>query len=161
VAREGDSFRFVPFSEHKGVKPLWAVTVTIYDTGDVRWETYYFLPGFFRRQSRWTYELTALRFDSAKDDKDGPFILPVEQVHQLRPLVIAELNRRNPAAHHGDQLEVLLTDGLAATSYVCAQNVLILLGWLSLPMALIGLGSMFIGHRPGESGTSKGLVSEA
>ena len=73
--------------------------------------------------------------------------MPAEDIRQLRPQVVDELNRRNPAAHSGDRLEGLLTDGLEETSYVCPQNALILLSWLSLPMALVGLGSMFIRPR--------------
>jgi len=148
VARDGDSFRFVPFGEHKGVKPLWAVNVALHDEGSVHWETHYFLPGFFRRDSRWTYELTALRFDDDwKGDQESPYILPVEQVQRLRPPVVAELNRRNPVAQRGSRLEGMLTEGLQETSYICPQNALILLGWLSVPMALVGLSSMFIRPR--------------
>jgi hypothetical protein len=65
----------------------------------------------------------------------------------LRPLVVAELNRREPHSKAGDRLEQLLNNGLAASSSVCPQNALIVLSWLSLPMALAGLCSMFVPAR--------------
>src|SRR3954451_23241581 len=55
VARDGASFRFVPFDHHKEVKPLWAVSVVIQDVGSVRWESHDLVPGLFLRESRWTY----------------------------------------------------------------------------------------------------------
>jgi hypothetical protein len=148
VARQGDSFRFVPMEEQKGVKPLWAVTTIINDNGSVQWTTYRGLPGLFRRRSRWTYELTANRFDHDwKDDKKDPLTLPPEEIRRLRPLVVAELNRREPDSKAGDRLEQLLNNGLEASSSVCPQNALIVLSWLSLPMALAGLCSMFVPAR--------------
>jgi len=95
VARDGASFRIVPFGQHKDVKPLWAVTVIVRDTGSVRWESRYFVPGLFLKESSWTYGLTSQRFDNDwKGDKENPFMLPAEQLRQLKPLVIKELNKR-------------------------------------------------------------------
>jgi hypothetical protein len=148
VTRDGDSFRFVQANEPDIGKPLWSVNVVLHDTATVHWQTHYILPGLFHRESRWTYDLDAHRFDANwKGDNENPFIMPAEQVRQLRPLVVAELNRRNPAAKTGDRLESLLTDGREASSYVCPQNAVVVLSWLSLPMALAGLCSMFIRPR--------------
>jgi hypothetical protein len=63
-----------------------------------------------------------------KGDKENPFELPPEQIRMLRPLVVAELNRRHPGTNLGDRLEKMLDDGLevSATSYA-PQNALILL----------------------------------
>lgn len=148
VAREGMAFRFVPFAQHKGVKPLWAVTADVRDTGSVSWEGHYFVPGLFLMESRWTYELASYRFDDNwKGDKEDPFSLPAAELRQLRPLVISELNRRQPSVKLGDRLESLLTTGLEERSYLCPQNAVVVLSWLSLPMAVVGLGSMFIRPR--------------
>ncbi|MBI3406967.1 MAG: hypothetical protein HY040_01240 [Planctomycetes bacterium] len=157
VVPEGESFRFMPFSEHKGVKPLWAVTVAVHEKNSVSWDSYYGITGLFRRESRWTYELATHRFDvDWKDDKESSFALSAEQVRRLTPLVIAELNGRDPNAKLGTRLEGLLKDGRETKSYVCAQNAVILLGWLSVPLGLIGLCSMFIRPRagPGQQGAS-------
>lgn len=149
MVRDGESFRFVPFKESKGVKPLWSVNFVVHDRGSVSWNTDSIVPKPIRRESRWTYELATLRFDPDwQADKDNPLSLPDEDVRRLRPLVVAELNRRDPAAKLGDRLDSLLTDGLSATSYICPQNAVILLGWLSLPMALVRLCAMLVRRRP-------------
>ncbi len=148
VARDGASFRFVPFGQHKEVKPLWAVNVIVQDMGTVRWESHFFVPGLFLKESRWTYELTSHRFDDDwKGDKENPFMLPAEEVRQLRPLVINELNQRQPSAKLGDRLEGMLTTGLEERSYLCPQNAVVVLAWLSLPMAVVGLCLMFVRPR--------------
>lgn len=160
VAPEGDSFRFVPFGEHKGVKPLWAVNVSLRDSGTVRWRSRYFLPGLFERESRWTYELSSHRFDDDwKGDKVHPFALPDEQLRRLRPLVVAELNRRSAPARSGDRLEGLLTDGLTETSYRCLQNGIIVLSWVSIPMAVVGLVALFVRPRSASIASAPAIES--
>jgi hypothetical protein len=148
AVRAGNSFRIVSVADQQGIKPIWAVNVNVMDIGNVSWETHSFVPGLFRRESRWIYDLTAHRDDADwRSEPAATFILPEEGLSRLRPLVVAELNRRDPTAHMGDRLDKLLTVGLPLTSYVSPQNGLILLGWLSLPMALVGLVSMFIPPR--------------
>jgi hypothetical protein len=146
VTRQGDGFRFVPYSESKGTNPLWAVGVTITGIARGHWDAPYFFPGFLQRESHWTYQLQALPFPPSGHN-DSP--LTLVEMAQLKPLVVAELNRR--ADHLGDRLEVLLANGLLASSYVCPQNAVILLGWLSVPMAVIGFISMIVRPRPTES----------
>jgi hypothetical protein len=149
ITRQGEADRFVPFSEQKGVKPLWAVSVITSARYNLEWSRRNYVPGLFRRQASWTYELTANRFDPDwKDDKLNPLTLPAEQIRRLRPLIVAEMNRRNPVAQRGDRLEQLLNKGLEEKSSFCPQNAVIVLGWLSLPMAFIGLCSMFVRPRP-------------
>lgn len=151
ITRQGEAYRFVPFSEQKGVKPLWAVSVITSARYNLKWDTRHYLPGFFRRQASWTYELTANRFDPDwKDDKLNPLTLPAQQIRRLRPLIVAEMNRRDPAAQRGDRLERLLNSGFEEKSSICPQNAVIALGWLSVPMAFIGLCSMFVRPRPAE-----------
>src|SRR5262249_43534215 len=83
-----------------------------------------------------------------QNDSASP--LRVGEIGRLKPLVIAELNRRGE--HLGDRLEALLANGLEESSYVCPQNAVTLLGWLSLPMAVIAIGSMLV--RPRSSGST-------
>jgi hypothetical protein len=172
VAREGVSFRFVPVAERdagrtavrekRNIEPLWAVLVErdnyeqslICRVSDV-------LPGLMHQEARWTYSLRAIRTDYGwrmelrnngidwKGDKESPYELPPEQIRQLRPLVVAELNRRNPTARLGDRLEKMLGDGLEVSSTSFApQNAPIFLRWLALLMSVVGLGSMFVQPRP-------------
>jgi hypothetical protein len=155
ITRQGETYRFVPFSEQKGVKPLWAVSVITSARYNLKWDTRHYLPGLFRRQASWTYELTANRFDPDwKDDKLNALTLPAEQIRLLRPLIVAEMNRRDPAAQRGDRLERLLNNGLEEKSLFCPQNAVIALGWLSVPLAFVGLCSMFVRPRRAESGHS-------
>jgi hypothetical protein len=59
-------------------------------------------------------------------------------------LVIEELNRRAPNERRGDRLAELLDHGIERSSFVCVQNAVILLAWLSLAMALPAFVAMFI-----------------
>ncbi len=147
VTREKDTYRFVPFTQSKGVAPIWAMSLTVHAWSQISWSSHGVIPGLFRRSGRWTYELSATRFDPGwKDDKRNPFTLPQTALTPLRPKVIAELNRRDPAKKPGDRLERLLTGGLRRTSYVCPQNALIILSWLTLPLALVAL--VWMVHSP-------------
>ncbi len=161
VAREGDSFRFVPAGEKGEKEPLWRVFVELWHQQEsFRCGASYFLPGLIRGESRWTCVLRASRVDyrfrresrehgfNWKGDKENPYELPPEQIRKLMPLVVAELNRRHPTMKLGDRLERMLDDGLEASSTSFApQNALILLRWLALLMAFVGLCSMFVRPR--------------
>jgi hypothetical protein len=146
VAREGGSFRFVPWDNPQGIAPLWAVTCTITSHNEASWslaagDQADF--GFWKQSAKWRYVMSATRFD--KDWKSGePPLLPTEDVVRLRPLVIEELNRRAPNEHRGDRLAELLDHGIERSSFVCAQNAVILLAWLSSAMALLAFVAMFI-----------------
>jgi hypothetical protein len=168
VARNGDSFRFVPVAErdasreaireNKRTEPFWGVFVELWHQQEsFSCGASYLLPGLIRGESRWTCVLRANRADYGwymelrehgfdwKADKENPYELPPEQIRKLRPLVVAELNRRHPTTKLGDRLERMLDDGLEASSTSFApQNALILFRWLALLMAFVGLCSMFI-----------------
>jgi len=171
VAREGDSFRFVPVAErdagreavrqNKRTEPLWSVFVELcFQDESFSCGASYFLPGLIHKESRWTYALKANRVDYGwymelskngfdwKGDKENPYQLPPEQLRQLRPLVVAEVNRRNPTAKLGDRLERMLDNRLEVSSTSFSpQNALILLRWLAILMAVVGLCSMFVRPR--------------
>jgi len=158
VAREGDSFRFVPADEKGEKEPLWRVFVELVDHQEnLSGEASYFLPGLIHRESRWTYVLKAYRVDYGfrmelrehrfrwKADKENPYELPPQQIRKVKPIVVAEFNRRHPTMKLGDRLKRMLDDGLEASSTSFApQNALILLRWLALLIALVGLCSMFV-----------------
>src|SRR5260370_499295 len=74
VAREGDSFRFVPVAErdagreavrqNKRTEPLWSVFVELcFQDESFSCGASYFLPGLIHKESRWTYALKANRVD--------------------------------------------------------------------------------------------------
>jgi hypothetical protein len=146
VTPEGDSFRFVPWDEQRNVAPLWAVTCRITNNCKTTWSigwgqvpTY----GFWKRSGTWQYSLEANRFDQA-GKSEGPQWLAADDLERLRPLVIEELNRRSPSEHRGDRLAQFLEHGAERSSVVCVQNAVIMLAWLSLPIALLSMIAMFI-----------------
>jgi hypothetical protein len=146
VAREGDSFRFVAWDDPQVISPLWAVNCTITSHHETTWslgvgDQAGF--GFWKRSGKWRYALSANRFDKNWKSAE-PGLLPAEDVVRLRPLVIEELNRRFPNELRGDRLAQLLDYGIERTSFVCGQNAVILLAWLSLPIAVLGFVAMFI-----------------
>ena len=94
--------------------------------------------GFFHRSAIWKYQLAILRFDDSKGDANGPMVLSDKEIAEVRPMLVAELNRR--AAGRGDLLNKILDSGEETSdSMVCWQNVIVLLAWLSLAMALFAL----------------------
>jgi hypothetical protein len=108
----------------------------------------YFTSALIRKEARWSFELETRRIDSGDGDKENPSELLPEEIRRLRPLIVAELNRRNPPAKLGDRLEKMLDDGLEASSTSFSpQNNLILLSWITEPIALVALCSMFVRPR--------------
>jgi hypothetical protein len=94
--------------------------------------------GFFHRSATWKYQLALLRFDNHEGDADGPLALPDNEIAKVRPMIVTELNRC--ATGRGDLLTKLLDSGeQASDSVICWQNAIVLLAWLSLPMAVISL----------------------
>jgi hypothetical protein len=108
-----------------------------------------------RKDYRWTYALKTNRDDLPLIGLPGnwgvmeaPYELPSEQMRKLKPLVVAELNRRKPKDKLGDQMENILDEGLEASfTRFAPQNFLILLRWLAILMAVVGAGSMFVRPR--------------
>lgn len=149
VARDGDSFRFVPWEEQPNVSPLWAVTCITTTNSTITWRLACgdeMALGFWKRSGRWQYALAATRFDKAWKSGDSP-ILAADDLKKLGPLVVEELNRRAPNEHRGDRLTQLLDQAIERSSYLCVQNAVILLAWLSVPIALASIVAMFIEPR--------------
>jgi hypothetical protein len=145
ITPEGGSYRFVAFEEWQKFNPVYAVTLmksaNQSTTRTLGWDSQQGASfGFFRRSANWTYQLTATRFDW-KSAADGPVeIAPAERA-KLRPLVVAELNRREIG--RGARLEQMLDHGAQIESAVCWQNLVVLLAWLSLPLGALALFLMF------------------
>jgi hypothetical protein len=147
VTPEGKGFRFVPFGQYAGVTPLWAVNTSIRDEWTVRCPPGSLLPGFYQRQSRWTYALSSNRLDDAWQNDREHLFLPTTELDELRPAIVEELEQRAPGQHLGQRLERLLQDGLQESSSVCVQNAVILLGWILLGLALVAVLLMFVKPR--------------
>ncbi len=146
------SYAFVPFDRHRGVKPLWAVNLTTTARQECVWGSLGVVPGLMLRSAAWEYDLSGMRFDRGwQDEVGGSVFLPADVLERLRPRVVEELNRRVPEEKPGDRLERLLTQGQERATYLCPQNAEIVLAWLSLPMALVALVSMFLAPRVGVS----------
>jgi hypothetical protein len=150
---DGDSYRFVTFGQHTGVTPLWALTTEVREQIEVTWSSgwvesashgsFRFAPGFYQLSGRWTYNLFATRFGERPSDKKDWFLSTAE-LDKVRPLVVAELNRRFPSEKRGDRLDRLLTQGTAWSGWLCKENIAILLTWLSFVLALAAICSMFV-----------------
>jgi hypothetical protein len=152
VSRNGDSFRFVSIEDRGKVTPLWAISykTTALVSTELRFGNGDF--GFWKRSGIWKYSLEAHRFDKEWKSGTDPVSLPPSEIALLRPMVIQELNRYAPSEHRGDRLAQLLDQGSKQTSYVCLQNAVILLTWLSVPMAVISIVAMFLkSGRPPET----------
>jgi hypothetical protein len=148
--RTGDSFRFVPFAQHKLVKPLWWVERTITTQTTLDWglgkDAAGFHLGFYKRTAHWQWSLDTRRFDEEGTKESATEIsLSGSEMQELMPVLVAELNHRSVEEHWGDALNKVLHEGREKTSYVCIQNVLILSVWLSLVVALSAVAAMFFG----------------
>jgi len=144
IAPTENGFRFLTFRESKGIAPLWAIGVEVHETAQTDWRVKDLMPGLIHRSSRWTYSLTSNRFDEGwQRDKSHPFSLPDETLRSLRPAVVAELNRRD-STKKGDRLEALLKEGLQESSYRCPQNIIVVLTWISIAMALASVAVMLL-----------------
>jgi hypothetical protein len=149
VAREGDSFHFVSWEEQQNVTPLWALTCRTIANSKIVWSMGWgskMVFGFWKRSGSWRYDLEAVRFDTSRKSDEPPW-LAADNLKHLRPLVIDELNGRSPNEHRGDRLAQLLDHGIERRSDICVQNAVILLAWLSLPIALLSFIAMFIRSR--------------
>ncbi|GDY19193.1 hypothetical protein LBMAG56_05380 [Verrucomicrobiota bacterium] len=140
---EGGSHRFVGYldGEWKKFKPVYAVTRMVttrqevtrtFGRGSQRGVSF----GFFQRAGSWCYQLVTHRLDWKAGDP-GPMEIPPAEVQKLRPMIVAELDRIQPG--QGRALNRLLDDGAKTTTTVCWQNGVVLLAWLSLPLAAVAL----------------------
>jgi hypothetical protein len=108
--------------------------------------------GFYKRTLQCRWLLSELPFDEeGRKQSSAETSLSDSEIQSLKPLVIAELNRRSGEKHWGDVLDKALKEGRARSSYVCLQNAFILAGWLSVLWAFLAVGSMFFG----KSGAAK------
>jgi predicted Ser/Thr protein kinase len=141
ITPEGGSYRFIALEEWQKFKPVYAVTLMTGANQNITrtlgWDAKNGASlGFFQRKANWSYQLTATRFDW-KSVADGPAEIAPEERAKLRPLVVSELNRREIG--RGARLEQFLDHGQQADSVVCWQNLVVLLAWLSLPLAVLTL----------------------
>ncbi|WP_165252089.1 hypothetical protein [Paludisphaera soli] len=136
--------RIVPYGRHEGAGPVFALGVQTTHRESVSrrlgWSPGATFPdlGFFRRRDSWRYELTGQRYDAAgKSLPRESWWLPADEAAALRPLAVAELDRRSGPARRGAELARLLDEGAERESWASWQNALVLAAWLSVPMALL------------------------
>ncbi|WP_165252097.1 hypothetical protein [Paludisphaera soli] len=111
--------------------------------------------GFFERRDAWSYELTATRYDEAgKSLPHGDRPLPKEEAAALRPLAVAELDRRSGPGRSGARLAKLLDEGAERESRFHWQNLLMIAAWSSIPLMLCA------GIRPRPAGERKPATSK-
>ena len=105
VTRTASEHKVVPFGRHEGIGPVWAVSLRSTDRASVH-RRFGSSPdsktpglGFFHRRDQWSYELAANRLDA--ESRQAPpesLWMSQEEANALRPLVVAELERRTGTA---------------------------------------------------------------
>ena len=147
VTPDGDSYHCVPNEERDSVKPLWNIGKTTAESTTVTWKLGWdhegLHLGFYKKSTRRSYGLWAFQ----SDREPGLQRAPAEEVERIRRFVIDEMNRRWPQERLGSRLEAVLQNGTQQTSYWCVQNVVILMTWLTLLVALVAASAMFIRPR--------------
>jgi len=143
ISRTPSGDTVVPFGQHEGIGPVWAVSLQRTNSAIVRrWfgrsgDSPVPGIGFFHRKDDWRYELAANRFDrEARTAPSQDLWLAPGDAKGLRPVVVAELERRSGRAHQGVLLENLLDHGANRESWASWQNGLVFLAWLSIPASL-------------------------
>ncbi|AMV37751.1 hypothetical protein [Planctomyces sp. SH-PL62] len=153
--------RVVPYGRHEGTGPVFALALRTTEHASIQrpfgWSPGSSFPGlgFFRRRDVWRYALTAVRYDEgAKSSPSETWWLPDDEAAALRPLAVAELDRRSGSARRGAELARLLDEGAERESWLNWPNGLVLAAWLSIPVALWAC------VRPKEAGKSKSATEE-
>jgi len=150
VTKTGKTFRFVPFGSEQNVRPLWFIKVSVGDLGGaVRWQFGWvdrqLILGLYKRERGWLYMLGSAPVEgSFKDGKVTVPHLTESELKIVRALLIEELNGRYPDEHLGSQLEQALAGGVEQVSYMCMQNAIIIILWLSLVLAMAAVWTMFL-----------------
>ena len=152
ITPEGALYRFISFDESNQVHPNYVLSMgnwtTQNGTRTFGWDANGFHFGFHDRSAHWKYRLSPQRMDrtyaasgsgsaSGSGTAGEDMWMSAAEIEKLRPLLVAELNRRE--AGRGARLELMLGDGLHAESLICWQNLVVLLAWLSLPFAFVAL----------------------
>ncbi len=138
----------VPHKQRASVSPLWTVApITTQQWSVTRyhpWGPFLRGLGFFVGKSTWTYKLTATRFDA------GPSLsaeVPAVDDTKLRQLAVNELNQHTGGKRTGDTLAHLLDHPLERSTIWCAQNLVVLLAWIGLLLAVAAVVWMFVPTR--------------
>jgi hypothetical protein len=158
VTRDGDQrLRLVPLEGSQGIFPLWSVNRETTAKTSVDWDfqlgTDLEKLGFWMRTGHWQYALASAAFGAEGQSSVRLARTAPPDASQLRPMVVNALNLQSPDDRRGDRLAQMLDAGIERRSMICIANAVILLAWLSLPMAFFGVLAMFI--EPGRRGKDK------
>ena len=151
VTSDGDTFRFVSLEESQKITPVWSVSRMSLARTETQWGLGSGNYGYFKLLGEWRYKLDAHRFDKAWKAGVDPVSLSQAGLAVLQPLVIAKLNEGFPTEKRGDRLAELLEHGVQSSSYICLQNAVILLSWLSLALAAASVVAMLGGSLTSDS----------
>ncbi|HZR21366.1 MAG TPA: hypothetical protein VFE51_29055 [Verrucomicrobiae bacterium] len=142
VTKTNNSFRFVPFGLRRGIKPLWWINRVFEQRTTVEWPIGPLAAslhlGFYKRTTKFHYSLTSQPFIEGGSTPTNE-TLSARELEILRPELVTELNSRSGKNRWGDRLGKLLDSGSETTSYICRQNAIILLSWLSTLIAAFAL----------------------
>jgi hypothetical protein len=161
AAPEGGSYRFYSFfdPEWKKARPVYdinrATTTNQQVTRTLGWDAKDGASlGFFHRSATWKYKLSAMQFGDNRDTSK-PLFFSDEELAKLRPHLLHELDMRDIAPLNDPSvqkkpdlldrvsrsavLEDILDHGREVSTVVCWQNGVVLLAWLSLPLAVLTL----------------------
>ncbi len=150
VTPEDGSYRIVPFEKFREVSPVYAITLATTQTTTAKRE-FGFPParfGFFKATTQWTYKLAAVRFNIQA--ASGDMFLSDAEVAKVKPVVVAELDRRSENHRLGQRLNEALESGVVSESpLLCWQNIIVFAAWCAAVMSLLEFGwLLFTTHEP-------------
>ena len=144
----GNSYRVVTFERFRDFNQVYAVGLVTTETTTVTRQLGVNPAhlGFFKTTTRRTYQLAASRFDSNRPP-ENPW-LSAPEVAKIKPLVVAELNRRSADHLLGQRLSEVLQSGVVSDCpRLCLQNVIVLAAWCALALSLLAFAALLIPRR--------------
>jgi len=144
---EGGTYRFITWDQTPKFKSVYRVmTATIANqmvTRNIGWDKDGLSFGFFHRKGNWRPVLSPQPMSEDAGKIEPSLVNGVmtwmeqSEIDKVLPLVVAELDKRE--AGRGARFQEMLRDGVVAGSFICWQNLVVLLAWLSLPLAVLAL----------------------
>jgi hypothetical protein len=150
LAPQGDSYGVVTFEKFRDFNQVYAVGLVTTETTTVTRQIGINPAhlGFFQVTTRRTYQLAASRFDTNRPS--GNPWLSESEVAKMKPLVVAELNRRSANHLLGQRLSEVLQSGVdSECPRLCLQSVIVLAAWCAVALTLLAFASLLIPKRKG------------
>jgi hypothetical protein len=154
--REGGTYRFITWDQTPKFtsvyKVMKATIVNQSTTRKIGWDNEGLSLGFFHQKGSWMPRLEPQPIgedagNTASRSVNGVITwMEQSEIDTVLPLVVRELDKRE--ARRGARFQEMLRDGVVMDSIICWQNGVVLVAWLSLPLAVLamiwGLREIFV-----------------